>query len=132
MLADFLKDLRRLDAAATDPPWEWVGSALDGGEYGAVGVIEVRDTPEGQYPELQSGELVMANEEPDRGIITFLRNHVQTIAALAEVAQAAETYLDARSLDAQHDNLRTLACKQRHEHELHEALGKLDALETDK
>ena len=125
MLADFLKDLRRLDAAATDGPWEWVGSALNGGEHGAVVVIEVRDTPEGQYPELQSAELVMANEEPDRGIITFLRNHVPTIAALAEVAQAAEALRVCREYPNSRNSFRA-------REDIFDALATLDALEGDK
>ena len=54
----------------TPGPWEWVGDELDGnGGDICHTVLEVQDTPENNYPEMQSGELIMPNEAADRALI---------------------------------------------------------------
>lgn len=100
-----VEKLRELERRATAAPWEWVGSDLDGPD--CTTVITVKDTPEGAWSELQSGELVMENEEHDRALIVALRNaapeileklaRLEKLERVAEAARVVDGFADPES-----------------------------------
>lgn len=68
---DWKKDLEICEKATPGPwVWEWGGDCLEGGNY--ITVLEVIDLPEGTWPELQSGHLIIENEA-DRIFIATAR-----------------------------------------------------------
>jgi len=75
----------------TPEPWKWVGASIEGPNYTTV--LEVRDTPENSFPELQSGELICS--EGDREHIISCVNACAGInpEAVPELLEVCKTVL---------------------------------------
>ena len=83
----------------TKGPWEWCGNHL---EADRVTVLEVCDLPEGAYPELQSGELVIENPA-DRAIIEAAPDLLEALRLFTDFHDADHETGDAEHLQAMYD-----------------------------